>query len=302
MAAVSGFNMSRETYYAYRPADFGSTLPSDPLAAAQTAVSVAVTLGRSVVPVEIATRDGRLDKAVRVGDQELSVGDGVTVTWTLVDVARGIRLSGLRIEGGLGPVTLLGAILPLKPGQGLNLSLPVLDDAGRGVFFGGFGAGTRILTETGKRPIEDIAVGEKVWTATGGFQPVIWHGVQSLPARGIATPVRFRRGTMGLTDDLLVSAGQGIETETPKGRVLVPAGAFAAAHRAAWEFGARVTWHQILLPVHATIYAHGLGCESLWSPTLEHGPKPEGWPADHADPAEPALPRLTMDEARGLFG
>jgi hypothetical protein len=293
--------MSRATYYAYLPADFGGTLPADPLAAAQTEVSLPVTLGRSATPVKIVVEDGRLASGLRMAGQDVAVGDQVSTTWTLLDVARGIRLTGLRIEALTGPVTAVAAMLPLKPGQSLNLSLPVLDGDGRGIFIGGFGAGTRILTETGKRPIEEITVGEKVWTGTEGFQPVIWHGVQTLPARGIATPVRIRRGVLGLTDDLLVSSGHGVQIDAAQGPVLVPAAALVAAKRASWDFGARITWHQILLPTHSVIFAQGLGCESLWSPVLDHGPKPEGWPVTYHQPDQPAVPRLTLEEARPLI-
>lgn len=299
--AASGFIMSRVTHYAYLPEDFGGTLPADPFAAAQTEVSLPVTLGRSATPVEIVVEDGRLTRGLRIAGEEVAPGGRLTTVWTLVDVARGIRISGLRIEAVTGPVTAVAAMLPLKPGQSLNLSLPVLDEDGRGIFIGGFGAGTRILTETGKRPIDEIAVGEKIWTGTDGFQPVIWHGMQSLPARGIATPVRIRRGVLGLTDDLLVSAGQGVQIDTAQGPVLVPAAALVAANRASWDFGARITWHQLLLPTHAVIFAQGLGCESLWSPVFDHGPKPEGWPTAQRLAERPALPRLTMQEARPLI-
>lgn len=292
--------MSRETLYAYVAADFAGGFPADPLAAAQTTVSLPVSLARGAEAVALSVEGGHLHAAARIAGHDLEAGTRLAVTWILVDSARGLRLTGYRLGDGPDMVSVIGAALPLRPGQNLDLSLPVEDAAGGAPFLGGFAAGARILTQHGKRPIEHVAVGDAVWTEARGFQPVLWHGVQTLPARAQAAPVRLRRGVLGLTDDLLVSAGQCLRVEGQSGPALVPAAALVERGLAVLEFGALITWHQILLPCHAVMLVQGLGCESLWEPALGKGRRPGGWPADHRPSQEVALPRLTLEEARAL--
>lgn len=292
--------MSRVMLYAYVAADFGDGFPPDPLAAAQTAVSLPVSLARGAEAVPLSVEGGHLHAPARIAGLDLEAGAPVAPTWVLVDAARGLRLTGYQLGEGPDMVPVIGAALPLRPGQSLDLSLPVEDAAGGAPFLGGFAAGARILTQSGKRPIEDVAVGEAVWTEAQGFQPVLWHGVQTLPARAQAAPVRVRRGVLGLTDDLLISAGQCLRVDSASGPVLVPAAALAERGLAVLDFGALIAWHQILLPRHAVMLVQGLGCESLWEAGLGKGRRPAGWPADHPPSAEAALPRLTLAEARAL--
>lgn len=292
--------MSRVTLYAYLPADFAGTLPADPLAAAQTTVSLSVTLARGASPVPLMTEAGVLAAPARIGGQDIEAGTPLGVDWTLLDAVRGLRLTGYRMGDAPAPIALITALLPLRPGQTLDLSLPIFDAGGGGTFFGGFGAGTRILTQSGKRPIDEIAVGDPIWTEALGFQPVLWHGVQTVPARGVAAPIRLRRGGLGLTDDLLISGGQCVRRDAASGPVLIPAAALVAAGLATREFGAKITWHQILLPDHAVVFAQGLGCESLWPPTLGPASWPHDWPKGYRPPDHPALPRLSLAQAEAL--
>jgi hypothetical protein len=286
-----------EVKFAYLATDFGQTLPSDPVAAAQVAASLTVTLSRGAAPVEVRVAQGSLTAPVRFGAQVFAAGDAAEPLWTLVDTAKGIRLGAVRLiaagDGGAGCTVILSA-LPLKPGQSYHLSLPVGD--GTAEFLGGVASGTRILTEAGKRPVEDIAVGETVWTEATGFQRVLWHGVQTLPGRGLAAPVRLRRGLLRLSDDLVLAGTLGVRVETAAGPALVPASAFELAGQAQREFGGSVTWHQLLLPGHAVIFAHGLGVESLWPTAALQAGKPAHWPAEFEMPASPAHPRLTEED------
>ncbi|WP_170118963.1 Hint domain-containing protein [Roseicyclus mahoneyensis] len=297
--------MTASTIYAYLPEDFGGSLPSDPIAAAQTVAGLPLTLARSAVPVQVLLDGDRLAAPVTMGGQAFATGDLAQRIWTLADVAKGIRLTGyvLRTSQPPGPTQqVIGAALPLKPGQRYQLSLSHGGGRDTPGFAGGLAAGTRILTEVGKRPIEDIAVGDKVWTDGHGFQPVVWHGVHSVLARGQAAPVRLRRGFMGLGDDLLIAGTQCVRLDRPEGPVLVPAAAFVAAGQATRDFGASITWHQLLLRDHAVIFAQALACESFWPrESLALGP-PADWPAGIALPDSPAHPRLTEAEAVRLIG
>jgi hypothetical protein len=73
-------------------------------------------------------------------------------------------------------------------------------------------AGTRILTPTGERRIEDLRVGDRVVTRFSGFQPIKWIGRQSYGARVMPEnlPVRISAGALGEAlpaRDLFVSPG-----------------------------------------------------------------------------------------------
>lgn len=297
--------MTAITFYAYMPEDFGGSLPDDPIAVAQTVAGVPLTLSRSAEPVRLVLKDGVLAASVTMGGHAFAPGDHAREVWTLADVAKGIRLAGYDLLSGQRPESGLRVIasgLPLKPGQRYELSLAHGDGSGASAFFGGFAAGTRILTGGGKRPIEDIAKGDKVWTDGHGFQPVIWHGVHSVLARGQAAPVRLQRGFMGLSDDLLIAGTQGVRVEMPDGPVLVPAATFVAIGQATREFGTSITWHQLLLPGHAVLFAQALACESFWPGDGFAIGQVADWPAGHALPEHPTHPRLTEAEAARLIG
>lgn len=79
--------------------------------------------------------------------------------------------------------------------------------------------------------------------------------------------------------------------------MLVPAAAFVEAGHATREFGGSVTWHQLLLPAHALIYAEGLAVASLFAPDRLAAGTPEDWPAGHLPETTTVAPRLSMQEA-----
>jgi hypothetical protein len=299
--------MTASTIFTYQPEDFAGTLPPDPIGVLQTMAALPLTLARSAVPVQVELEGDRLAGPALLGGQVFAAGDQVQEIWSLADAAKGIRVTGylLRAAETPGPaLRVIATALPLKPGQRYHLSPSKAQADSKDIpgFVGGFAAGTRILSEAGKRPVEDIAVGDKVWTDAHGFQPVIWHGVHSTVARGQAAPVRLRRGFMGLGDDLLVAGTQAVRIDSPEGPVLVPAAAFVTAGQAVREFGASITWHQLALPDHAVIFAQALACESFWpAERLAHGP-PADWPVGVALPEHPAHPRLTEAEALRLIG
>ena len=130
-----------------------------------------------------------------------------------------------------------------------------------------FAAGTRILTPQGERAVEQLAVGDMVLTPQGA-QPVLWHGARHLDAGALRDqpelrPIRVKAGRFGLQRDLTVS---------PQHAVLVPGvGLVRARHLAEWGQGARVaqgvrsvTYHHLLLPHHALIWAEGGQAESFY--------------------------------------
>ncbi|MBF9061377.1 hypothetical protein HKCCSP123_19530 [Rhodobacterales bacterium HKCCSP123] len=273
--------MGQTVQYAYLPEDFAGSLPRDPLGAAQTVVSLPVRLDRSARPVETRIEAERLAAPLAIGGCRFEAGDAARRLWSLVDATRGVRLTAWRLEAAegaeegaeegddaaaCGPRTVIAAALPLKAGQTYDLSLELAPGSLAILRGGGLARATRILTEAGKRPIEEIAPGDRVWCEAGLFLPVLWHGVHGFPSRGPAAALRLPRGLPELNEDLVVAGSQLVRLETGGGPALAPASAFERAGLARREFGAAVTWHQLLLPEHALIRAMGLAVASVFAP------------------------------------
>ena len=133
-----------------------------------------------------------------------------------------------------------------------------------------FVAGTRILTATGLRRIETLAVGDLVETQDNGLQAIRWTGHRRVDGTGDHAPIRFAPGAMDNDRALLVS---------PQHRILVQ------GWRAELFFGAEevfvpakhlvnhdtvhvlpvetIDYHHILLDRHEIIEAEGVATESF---------------------------------------
>lgn len=72
-------------------------------------------------------------------------------------------------------------------------------------FISCFAAGTSIRSAHGSVSVEDIRVGQKIWTKADGLQPVSWVGSTVVAASGAHAPVRIEAGVLGNARDLLVS-------------------------------------------------------------------------------------------------
>ncbi|WP_120501042.1 Hint domain-containing protein [Roseovarius sp. EL26] len=68
-----------------------------------------------------------------------------------------------------------------------------------------FSKETLIKTKIGAQPIENILIGQKVWTLNNGFQSVRWIGHTRVAAKGSHAPVVFAPGSIGNEQELIVS-------------------------------------------------------------------------------------------------
>ncbi|MEP1588261.1 MAG: Hint domain-containing protein [Tateyamaria sp.] len=68
-----------------------------------------------------------------------------------------------------------------------------------------FGPGTLIETDNGSKRVEDISVGDMVWTKDAGPQPVGWVGRKTVRGIGAFAPVVISAGTLGNAKELVVS-------------------------------------------------------------------------------------------------
>ena len=68
-----------------------------------------------------------------------------------------------------------------------------------------FGPGTTILTAKGKQSIDDLQVGDMIWTQHHQMQPIRWIGRTTVEAKGAFAPIVFAPGALENTTELVVS-------------------------------------------------------------------------------------------------
>ncbi len=139
-----------------------------------------------------------------------------------------------------------------------------------------FASGTRIMTPSGERLVEELRAGDLVTTLNIGPQPVLWHGeralgVQELQERPELKPVLIRDGALGNRGDLLVSPQHAMALDD--GRIARDGAVFVRAAQLLKHGDGRiriahgkhaVTYHHLLLPQHGVVLANGAPSESLY--------------------------------------
>ena len=126
--------------------------------------------------------------------------------------------------------------------------------------------GTRILTERGDIPVENVRKGDVVITAPGTALPVVWTGhrhvdCQTHPRPEDVNPVRVRAGAFGPGlphRDLLLSPDHAVFFND----MLIPVRHLINGLSIVREMAAEVTYYHIELSRHAVLLAEGLPCES----------------------------------------
>lgn len=134
-----------------------------------------------------------------------------------------------------------------------------------------FAAGTRIETDKGMTPIEQIEVGDLVRTLDNGLQAVRWRGARGVPALDKRAPIRFAPGAIGNARELLVSpqhkilmSGWRAELFFGEDEVLVAAMHLVnvdTIHRAPRRY---VDYHHLMFDQHEILLAEGIPTESFF--------------------------------------
>lgn len=163
-----------------------------------------------------------------------------------------------------------------------------------------FAAGTMIDTMDGPRPVETLAVGDRVPTLDHGPQPIRWIGKREVVGHGILAPVLIRAEALDNLADIRLSpqhrvllSGWRAELYCGASEVLVPALHLvndASIVRAPVD---RVTYVHVLFDRHEIIGSEGLLSESFHpsgygTSTLDEATRNEVlalFPALNADPA-----------------
>ena len=144
-----------------------------------------------------------------------------------------------------------------------------------------FAKGSLIRTIEGQRPIETLAVGDLVWTADQGHQPILWIGVSTLTKpvlleRERLRPIRIRAGALGAfkpETDLIVSPRHRIYVKsihsaqlTQTDEVLIPAKDLVEIDGIdRVDDGQPMTHYHIIFKDHHIIIANGCLSESFYA-------------------------------------
>ncbi|MDO6589192.1 type I secretion protein [Loktanella sp. D2R18] len=157
-----------------------------------------------------------------------------------------------------------------------NLTYATIDDGDSVLCIEG---GTHVSTDKGDVCAQDLVVGDKVWTADHGFQPIRWIGQTTLSPDVMAEhrdqqPIRFKAGCMGggyPATDLIVSRQHRMLIASPvaqrmvdAGEVLVPAAKLAGCDGVDVVTPTEdITYVHILCDQHELISANGALVETL---------------------------------------
>ncbi|WGW02437.1 Hint domain-containing protein [Tropicibacter oceani] len=135
-----------------------------------------------------------------------------------------------------------------------------------------FTPGTRILTDTGPRPIESLAPGDLIVTRDHGLQPLLWKGARRMLASGDNAPIRIAAHLFGGQRPLTVSPQHRMLIEGHQAELLfgTPEVFAAATHLVDGKTvqrapGGEVTYIHLLFDRHQVIYAEGMATESFFA-------------------------------------
>ncbi|WP_298858783.1 Hint domain-containing protein [uncultured Sulfitobacter sp.] len=150
----------------------------------------------------------------------------------------------------------------------------------------GFVRGAKVETQNGSKAIEDIAAGDLVLTLDNGAQPVRFVQRQTVEACEQFSPVLFEAGSIGNSNEVLVSpehrmliADWRAELLMGCDEVLVAAKHLVNGKDVRTVVGGAVDYIHLLFAAHQIIFVNGCATESClpnncWTPTeITHGAK-----------------------------
>ncbi|MBC2837695.1 Hint domain-containing protein, partial [Paragemmobacter straminiformis] len=184
------------------------------------------------------------------------------LAWMKADQADGVlqQADGLRIQNG---------------GAAVDAKLFSLENTGIVCFT----RGTRIMTATGERPIEELGPDDLVLTMDHGYQPIRWIGSTTVAATGRFAPVAIAAGVLGNARELRVSpqhrmllTGWHAELLFEDAEVLVAARMLVNDTTIRPVEGGTVDYFHMLFDTHEIVYAEGAPSESFH-------PGQQGWGA-----------------------
>jgi fibronectin-binding autotransporter adhesin len=235
---------------------------------ATSAQTIQFQLGASPAVLALSAPNTTTPNAVQAVIEDFGKGGTIDLPNVLNASITGFNYAGSTLDVLDGGGTL--AVLDL-PGSFFSSSFTHSVDAADGTFITTdvipcFLPGTRIRTDDGDVPVEELSVGDKIVTLSGEKRPLCWIGTGSTRIkrgeRGPATPIIIREGALGPNIphmDLRITKGHSLYLDG----VLIPAEFLVNHHSIYWDDRAqRVTVFHLELDTHDVLIANGAAAES----------------------------------------
>ena len=210
--------------------------------------------------------------------------DGIDFGFTVTDGLRTYPITLIRMANDARPLLLFTGECPPREqdlwvvGSTIEAGTAALHrDHGAGVIC--FTEGTRIATECGTKPVQEISVGDKVLTKDNGPQEILWVGTKRMSGARLYAmpelrPVRIKAGALneGEPDgDLLVSPQHRMLLKGPKAEllfntpeVLVTAEALINDTSILVDYEvSSLTYVHLMTEHHQVVWANGVETESF---------------------------------------
>lgn len=133
-----------------------------------------------------------------------------------------------------------------------------------------FVEGTRILTREGEVPVEELVVGDLVFTRDAGLQEVRWIGSRTAQAIGNYAPIHFAKGSIGNSRALRVSpqhrmliTGYLAQLHLGVDETLIPAKMMVNDSSITRVTGGSVVYYHLMFDQHQVVYSEGVPTESF---------------------------------------
>ncbi|MEP3845206.1 MAG: Hint domain-containing protein [Paracoccaceae bacterium] len=169
------------------------------------------------------------------------------------------------IWGFASDAELVEGVTYIKTG-GSNAGLSTYDD-----FITCFAEGTLIKARDGFVRVEDIEVGQMLWTQDAGYQPVKWVSSATVEGKGNFAPVVFAPGAVGNTQELIVSQQHRMWMSDPSLELLfdasdifVPAKHLVGLPGVELRETEQVTYCHFMFDKHHVVLANGALSESFF--------------------------------------